>query len=63
MLFRSVTATKTEYTSGAYYFKYSGNLEVLNGVPYEISVNWGSSGPNAGTGTNQPAVPVTGTWD
>ena len=59
----TVTATKTEYTSGAYYFKYSGNLEVLNGVPYEISVNWGSSGPNAGTGTNQPAVPVTGTWD
>ena len=59
----TVTATKTEYASGAYYYKYSGNLEVLNGVPYEISVNWGSAGPNSGTGGNQPAVPITGTWD
>ena len=59
----TVTSTKTEYASGAYYYKYTGNTEVLNGVPYEISVNWGSSGPNSGTGGNQPAVPVTGTWD
>ena len=59
----TVTSTLSEYTSGAYYYKYSGNTEVLNGIPYEITVNWGASGPNAGTGSNQPATPVTGTWD
>ena len=59
----TVTSTKTQYTSGAYYYKYSGNMEVLNGIPYEISVNWGAGGPNTGTGSNQPATPVTGTWD
>ena len=59
----TVTSTLTQYTSGAYYYKYTGNTEVLNGIPYRISVNWNSTGPDAGTGTNQPAVPITGSWD
>ncbi len=59
----TVTSTKTQYTSGAYYYQYTGNTAVLNGIPYTISVNWGSSGPNAGSGSNQPATPITGTWD
>ena len=59
----TVTSTKTQYTSGAYYYQYSGKTEVLNGIPYEISVNWGAGGPNASSGSNQPATPVTGTWD
>lgn len=59
----TVTSTKTQYTSGAYYYKYSGNTAVLNGIPYSISVNWGAGGPNGGSGSNQPAIPITGTWD
>ena len=59
----TITSTKTEYTSGAYYYKYTGKTEVLNGVAYSLYVTWDSDGPNTGSGTNQPATPVPGTWD
>ena len=59
----TVTSTKTQYTSGAYYYQYSGETAVLNGVPYRIMASWNATGPNTGTGGNQPATPIPGTWD
>lgn len=59
----TVTSTKTEYTSGAYYYKYTGDTGVLNGVPYRVMATWNATGPDSATGGNQPATPIPGTWD
>ena len=40
----TIISTQTKYSSSAYYYQYSGNTAVLNGIPYSILVNWGENG-------------------
>lgn len=62
----TVTSTRTKYTPEAYWYKYSGNTAVLNGVPYTITyslINPDGTDSADGTGTQGYEYQSGGSWE